>query len=106
MIILRLKILKKLYSENENFKKFIHDNSEKIFRENNAELSLSSKEEEKLNKGEIVKFTKGRDYYLFKNSNGVVCQLITLKAALGDTDDFIPKYGLRKNSWRLVEGLL
>ncbi len=98
--------IEKAYSDDEEFRKFLHDNSHNIFREAmwEKEFFLSSEQEKKLQNKEIIRYSDSeKSYLIFRNSNGVTQQLLSLKMAIGKTDDFNPTYGLRKirgNWWK------
>ena len=95
----RKKDLSELYENNKEIRKFLHSNSSNIYRDGNCDikLSLSKAQEEALKKKEIVEYSsKNRKYLLYENKNNTIVQLISLETAIGETDDFIPGYGLRK----------
>lgn len=88
-----------LYSGNEQFRKFIHANSSNIYRDAMCEkkFNLIDKQQSQLQNGNIVRIPEnGRDYLIFKNSNGVVRQLLCLEMAIGNTNDFSSRHGLRR----------
>lgn len=87
--------IKQLYSFDENFRNFIHENSNNIFQDTmcSVNFDLSEEQEVELNEGKILEILK---YKIFKTSTGSIRQLISLGDSLGMSDDFIPKFGLRK----------
>ncbi|GAA9838029.1 site-specific DNA-methyltransferase [Helicobacter pylori] len=84
-----------LYNDDKDFRDFIHKNADNIYRDNNAEINFNFTQEQKssLNNGEIVEYNQ---YLIFKNSNNIIRQLLKLSDAIGETDDFDAKIGLRK----------
>ncbi|WP_121296824.1 site-specific DNA-methyltransferase [Helicobacter pylori] len=84
-----------LYNDDKDFRDFIHKNADNIYRDNNAEINFNftQEQESSLNNGEIVEYNQ---YLIFKNSNGIIRQLLKLSDAIGETDDFDAKIGLRK----------
>ncbi len=88
-----------LYERNEQFRQFVHEDAEHICRDAVCQVKLNFSEEEKkqLEEGKIISVSKlNKSYTIFKNSNGVIRQLINLAQSIGDTHDFQPWYGLRK----------
>uniref|UniRef100_UPI000D46E50B DNA methyltransferase n=1 Tax=Helicobacter pylori TaxID=210 RepID=UPI000D46E50B len=55
--------------------------------------NFTQEQESSLNNGEIVEYNQ---YLIFKNSNNIIRQLLKLSDAIGETDDFDAKIGLRK----------
>ncbi|EJB94791.1 site-specific DNA-methyltransferase [Helicobacter pylori] len=84
-----------LYNDDKDFRDFIHKNADNIYRDNNAEINFNftQEQESNLNSGEIVEYNQ---YLIFKNSNNIIRQLLKLSDAIGETDDFDAKIGLRK----------
>ncbi len=84
-----------LYNDDKDFRDFIHKNADNIYRDNNAEINFNftQEQENNLNNGEIVEYNQ---YLIFKNSNNIIRQLLKLSDAIGETDDFDAKIGLRK----------
>ncbi|GAA8702254.1 site-specific DNA-methyltransferase [Helicobacter pylori] len=84
-----------LYNDDKDFRDFVHKNADNIYRDNNAEINFNftQEQESNLNNGEIVEYNQ---YLIFKNSNNIIRQLLKLSDAIGETDDFDAKIGLRK----------
>ncbi len=84
-----------LYNDDKDFRDFVHKNADNIYRDNNAEINFNftQEQESNLNSGEIVEYNQ---YLIFKNSNNIIRQLLKLSDAIGETDDFNAKIGLRK----------
>ncbi|WQV44387.1 site-specific DNA-methyltransferase [Helicobacter pylori] len=84
-----------LYNDDKDFRDFVHKNADNIYRDNNAEINFNftQEQESNLNSGEIVEYNQ---YLIFKNSNNIIRQLLKLGDAIGETDDFDAKIGLRK----------
>ncbi|WRC72753.1 site-specific DNA-methyltransferase [Helicobacter pylori] len=84
-----------LYDDDKDFRDFIHKNADNIYRDNNAEINFNftQEQESSLNNGEIVEYNQ---YLIFKNSNNIIRQFLKLSDAIGETDDFDAKIGLRK----------
>ncbi|WQS55838.1 site-specific DNA-methyltransferase [Helicobacter pylori] len=84
-----------LYNDDKDFRDFVHKNADNIYRDNNAEINFNftQEQESSLNNGEIVEYNQ---YLIFKNSNNIIRQLLKLSDAIGETDDFDAKIGLRK----------
>ncbi len=84
-----------LYNDDKDFRDFVHKNADNIYRDNNAEINFNftQEQENNLNNGEIVEYNQ---YLIFKNSNNIIRQLLKLSDAIGETDDFDAKIGLRK----------
>ncbi len=84
-----------LYNDDKDFRDFVHKNADNIYRDNNAEINFNftQEQESNLNSGEIVEYNQ---YLIFKNSNNIIRQLLELSDAIGETDDFDAKIGLRK----------
>ncbi|EMG85425.1 DNA (cytosine-5-)-methyltransferase [Helicobacter pylori GAM114Ai] len=84
-----------LYNDDKDFRDFIHKNADNIYRDSNVEINFNftQEQESSLNNGEIVEYNK---YLIFKNSNNIIRQLLKLSDAIGETDDFDAKIGLRK----------
>ncbi|MUU59118.1 site-specific DNA-methyltransferase [Helicobacter pylori] len=84
-----------LYNDDKDFRDFIHKNADNIYRDNNAEINFNftQEQESNLNSGEIVEYNQ---YLIFKNSNNIIRQFLKLSDAIGETDDFDAKIGLRK----------
>ncbi|WRB44457.1 site-specific DNA-methyltransferase [Helicobacter pylori] len=84
-----------LYNDDKDFRDFVHKNADNIYRDNNAEINFNftQEQESSLNSGEIVEYNQ---YLIFKNSNNIIRQLLKLSDAIGETDDFDAKIGLRK----------
>ena len=89
------KKIAELYSSDTDFRKYIHDNAENIFQDSNCFINFDFTDEEKkrLNNKEIIFYKK---YMIFQTSNGTIKQEVSLAKAIGDTDDFDAKFGLRK----------
>ncbi|MGN8518220.1 DNA methyltransferase [Helicobacter pylori] len=83
------------YNDDKDFRDFVHKNADNIYRDNNAEINFNftQEQESNLNSGEIVEYNQ---YLIFKNSNNIIRQLLKLSDAIGETDDFDAKIGLRK----------
>ncbi|EMH29826.1 site-specific DNA-methyltransferase [Helicobacter pylori] len=84
-----------LYNDDKDFRDFIHKNANNIYQDAMVEVNFSFTEEQEssLNNGEIVEYNQ---YLIFKNSNNIIRQLLKLSDAIGETDDFDTKIGLRK----------
>ncbi|GAA8620600.1 site-specific DNA-methyltransferase [Helicobacter pylori] len=84
-----------LYNDDKDFRDFIHKNANNIYQDAMIEVNFNFTEEQEssLNNGEIVKYNQ---YLIFKNSNNIIRQLLKLSDAIGETDDFDAKIGLRK----------
>ncbi|WQR71696.1 site-specific DNA-methyltransferase [Helicobacter pylori] len=84
-----------LYNDDKDFRDFVHKNADNIYRDNNAEINFNftQEQESNFNSGEIVEYNQ---YLIFKNSNNIIRQLLKLSDAIGETDDFDAKIGLRK----------
>ncbi|WP_367760050.1 DNA methyltransferase [Helicobacter pylori] len=84
-----------LYNDDKDFRDFIHKNANNIYRDAMIEVNFNFTEEQEssLNNGEIVEYNQ---YLIFKNSNNIIRQLLKLSDAIGETDDFDAKIGLRK----------
>ncbi len=84
-----------LYNDDKDFRDFIHKNANNIYRDAMIEINFNfTKEQESiLNNGEIVEYNQ---YLIFKNSNNIIRQFLKLSDAIGETDDFDAKIGLRK----------
>ncbi|MCQ2681603.1 site-specific DNA-methyltransferase [Helicobacter pylori] len=84
-----------LYNDDKDFRDFVHKNADNIYGDNNAEINFNftQEQESSLNNGEIVEYNQ---YLIFKNSNNIIRQLLKLSDAIGETDDFDAKIGLRK----------
>ncbi|WQR83145.1 site-specific DNA-methyltransferase [Helicobacter pylori] len=84
-----------LYNDDRDFRDFIHKNANNIYRDAMIEVNFNftKEQESSLNNGEIVEYNQ---YLIFKNSNNIIRQLLKLSDAIGETDDFGAKIGLRK----------
>ncbi|WRF25439.1 site-specific DNA-methyltransferase [Helicobacter pylori] len=84
-----------LYNDDKDFRDFIHKNANNIYQGAMIEVNFNFTEEQEssLNNGEIVEYNQ---YLIFKNSNNIIRQLLKLSDAIGETDDFDAKIGLRK----------
>ncbi len=84
-----------LYNDDKDFRDFIHKNANNIYRDAMIEVNFNftKEQESSLNSGEIVEYNQ---YLIFKNSNNIIRQLLKLSDAIGETDDFDAKIGLRK----------
>ncbi len=84
-----------LYNDDKDFRDFIHKNANNIYRDAMIEVNFNFTEEQEssLNNGEIVEYNQ---YLIFKNSNNIIRQFLKLSDAIGETDDFDAKIGLRK----------
>ncbi|WP_232258016.1 site-specific DNA-methyltransferase [Helicobacter pylori] len=84
-----------LYNDDKDFRDFIHKNANNIYRDAMVEINFNftKEQESSLNNGEIVEYNQ---YLIFKNSNNIIRQLLKLSDAIGETDDFDAKIGLRK----------
>lgn len=87
--------LERLYEFDDDFRDFIHKNAKDIYRDAMIDINFDFKqnEEQALNNGEIIAY---KDYLIFKTSTGVIRQLLSLEKAIGETNDFEAKFGLRK----------
>ncbi len=84
-----------LYNDDKDFRDFIHKNANNIYQDAMIEVNFNftKEQESSLNNGEIVEYNQ---YLIFKNSNNIIRQLLKLSDAIGETDDFDTKIGLRK----------
>ncbi len=84
-----------LYNDDKDFRDFIHKNANNIYRDAMIEINFNftKEQESSLNNGEIVEYNQ---YLIFKNSNNIIRQFLKLSDAIGETDDFDAKIGLRK----------
>ncbi len=84
-----------LYNDDKDFRDFIHKNANNIYQDAMIEINFNftKEQESSLNNGEIVEYNQ---YLIFKNSNNIIRQLLKLSDAIGETDDFDAKIGLRK----------
>ncbi|MGL2818311.1 DNA methyltransferase [Helicobacter pylori] len=84
-----------LYNDDKDFRDFIHKNANNIYRDAMIEINFNftKEQESSLNNGEIVEYNQ---YSIFKNSNNIIRQFLKLSDAIGETDDFDAKIGLRK----------
>ncbi|MCQ2930593.1 site-specific DNA-methyltransferase [Helicobacter pylori] len=84
-----------LYNDDKDFRDFVHKNANNIYRDAMIEINFNftKEQESSLNNGEIVEYNQ---YLIFKNSNNIIRQLLKLSDAIGETDDFDAKIGLRK----------
>ncbi|UOS63758.1 site-specific DNA-methyltransferase [Helicobacter pylori] len=84
-----------LYNDDKDFRDFIHKNANNIYRDAMIEINFNftKEQESSLNSGEIVEYNQ---YLIFKNSNNIIRQFLKLSDAIGETDDFDTKIGLRK----------
>ncbi len=84
-----------LYNDDKDFRDFIHKNANNIYRDAMIEVNFNftKEQESSLNNGEIVEYNQ---YLIFKNSNNIIRQFLKLSDAIGETDDFDAKIGLRK----------
>ncbi len=84
-----------LYNDDKDFRDFIHKNANNIYQDAMIEVNFNftKEQESSLNDGEIVEYNQ---YLIFKNSNNIIRQLLKLSDAIGETDDFDAKIGLRK----------
>ncbi|EPZ97931.1 site-specific DNA-methyltransferase [Helicobacter pylori] len=84
-----------LYNDDKDFRDFIHKNANNIYQDAMIEVNFNftKEQESSLNSGKIVEYNQ---YLIFKNSNGIIRQLLKLSDAIGETDDFDAKIGLRK----------
>ncbi|MCQ2732828.1 site-specific DNA-methyltransferase [Helicobacter pylori] len=84
-----------LYNNDKDFRDFIHKNANNIYRDAMIEVNFNftKEQENNLNNGEIVEYNQ---YLIFKNSNNIIRQFLKLSDAIGETDDFDAKIGLRK----------
>nr|BAN13344.1 type III restriction/modification enzyme, methylase subunit [Campylobacter upsaliensis] len=89
------KKIAELYSSDMDFRKYIHDNAENIFQDSNCFINFdfTNEEKERLSNKEIIFYKK---YMIFQTSNGTIKQEVSLAKAIGETDDFEAKFGLRK----------
>ncbi|GAA6991347.1 site-specific DNA-methyltransferase [Helicobacter pylori] len=83
------------YNDDKDFRDFIHKNANNIYRDAMIEINFNftKEQESNLNNGEIVEYNQ---YLIFKNSNNIIRQFLKLNDAIGETDDFDAKIGLRK----------
>ncbi|GAA7413475.1 site-specific DNA-methyltransferase [Helicobacter pylori] len=84
-----------LYNDDKDFRDFIHKNADNIYRDAMIEVSFNftKEQESSLNNEEIIEYNQ---YLIFKNSNNIIRQFLKLSDAIGETDDFDAKIGLRK----------
>ncbi|GAA8141105.1 site-specific DNA-methyltransferase [Helicobacter pylori] len=84
-----------LYNDDKDFRDFVHKNANNIYQDAMIEINFNftKEQESSLNNGEIVEYNQ---YLIFKNSNNIIRQLLKLSDAIGETDDFDAKIGLRK----------
>ncbi|WGH07436.1 site-specific DNA-methyltransferase [Helicobacter pylori] len=84
-----------LYNDDKDFRDFIHKNANNIYQDAMIEVNFNftKEQESNLNSGEIVEYNQ---YLIFKNSNNIIRQFLKLSDAIGETDDFDAKIGLRK----------
>ncbi len=84
-----------LYNDDKDFRDFIHKNANNIYQDAMIEVNFNftKEQESSLNNGEIVEYNQ---YLIFKNSNNIIRQFLKLSDAIGETDDFDAKIGLRK----------
>ncbi|MCQ2703426.1 site-specific DNA-methyltransferase [Helicobacter pylori] len=84
-----------LYNDDKDFRDFVHKNANNIYQDAMIEVNFNftKEQESSLNNGEIVEYNQ---YLIFKNSNNIIRQLLKLSDAIGETDDFDAKIGLRK----------
>ncbi len=84
-----------LYNDDKDFRDFIHKNANNIYRDAMIEINFNftKEQESSLDNGEIVEYNQ---YLIFKNSNNIIRQFLKLSDAIGETDDFDAKIGLRK----------
>ncbi|MGL2630096.1 DNA methyltransferase [Helicobacter pylori] len=84
-----------LYNDDKDFRDFIHKNANNIYQDAMIEVNFNftKEQESSLNNGEIVEYNQ---YLIFKNLNNIIRQLLKLSDAIGETDDFDAKIGLRK----------
>ena len=88
-----------LYKTNDNFKQFIHDHADKIYQDAQCEINFTFNPEQEalLEKNKYIKYQHGnREYFLKKTKTGKIRQLLPLKLALGNTNDFDKDYCIRK----------
>ncbi|ASD25173.1 site-specific DNA-methyltransferase [Ureaplasma parvum] len=87
--------IEELYEFDDDFRSLIHNHSNNIFQDAMIDIKFNLSEEDnfKLKNNEIIKF---KDYLIFKTSTNVIRQLLPLEKAIGPTDDFDSKFGLRK----------
>ncbi len=83
------------YNDDKDFRDFIHKNANNIYQDAMIEVNFNftKEQENNLNNGEIVEYNQ---YLIFKNSNNIIRQFLKLSDAIGETDDFDAKIGLRK----------
>ncbi len=84
-----------LYNDDKDFRDFIHKNANNIYQDAMIEVNFNftKEQESSLDNGEIVEYNQ---YLIFKNSNNIIRQFLKLSDAIGETDDFDAKIGLRK----------
>ncbi|GAA6977983.1 site-specific DNA-methyltransferase [Helicobacter pylori] len=84
-----------LYNDDKDFRDFIHKNADNIYQDAMIEVSFNftKEQESSLNNEEIIEYNQ---YLIFKNSNNIIRQFLKLSDAIGETDDFDAKIGLRK----------
>ena len=92
--ITKKEIIKK-YSEDQEFRNFIHSYANNIFMDGNCNvnLQLDKDDEKKLDEGATI---QKDSYLIFKTSGGTIRQLIPLSKSIGKTDGFDNGFGLRK----------
>lgn len=78
-----------LMGRNEEFKKFIYDNSDKICKDQQLTLKIPDKIEEGFKSKEIVEYKK---YQIIKTGGGKYRHLRFFKESLQYTDDYFPEY--------------
>ena len=95
---IKIKDIEKEYKNNDAFRKQIHYISKNIYQDTMCDISLDLNIEQKniLSNGEYLEYINDNKTYILKQtSSGTFRQLIPLSIAIGETDSFSKKYGLR-----------
>ncbi len=98
-IIKTTKNIAEYYETDTDFREYIHKISGNIFQDAvcDIKMNLSSLQQQRLDDGEIISYgSESKEYLLKKTSTGKIRQLISLKLAIGTTDDFEETFGIRK----------
>lgn len=87
--------IEELYNNDKDFRDYIHANAKDVYRDAMIDINFNftKKQEEDIENGNIISY---KEYLIFKTSTGVIRQLLPLEKAIGETDDFEAKFGLRK----------
>ena len=87
------------YKNNNDFRKYIHSIAHKIYRDAMCDVAivLNRDQESQLSIGGYVEYeTSTKSYILKKTKTGIIRQLLPLKLAIGETDDFERDFCIRK----------